>query len=100
MKESTKEKGKRILDAMLAGRKITPYEANQIGETTEGTRFIRHIREKYPVKSEKVEGELYHRYWIDEAYLAQLQGIGTEITAGTVFSGLMDGGLFKHMGIN
>ena len=46
MKESTKEKGKRILAAMLAGRKITPYEANQIGETTEGTRFIRHIREK------------------------------------------------------
>lgn len=56
---------------MLQGKKITPFEANAIGKTTDGTRFIRFIREKYPVKSEKVEGELYHRYWIDEEYLAQ-----------------------------
>ena len=75
MKESTMQNSKRILDAMLQGRKITPFEANQIGNTTDGTRFIRFIREKYPVKSEKVEGELYHRYWIDEAYLAEKIGI-------------------------
>lgn len=72
MKESTQQKSKRILDAMLSGRKITPYEANEIGRTTDGTRFIRFIREKYPVKDEKVEGELYHRYWIDEEYLKTL----------------------------
>lgn len=72
MKESTQQKSKRILDAMLSGKKLTPYDANKIGETTDGTRFIRFIREKYPVKDEKVEGELYHRYWIDEEYLKTL----------------------------
>ena len=69
MKESTREKGRRIFAAMLAGKKITPFEANQIGETTEGTRFIRHFRERYPVKDEKVEGERYHKYWFDEEFL-------------------------------
>jgi hypothetical protein len=44
-----------------------------IGETTEGTRAIRKIRKKYPVRSERVAGELYHRYWIDEAFLMNLQ---------------------------
>lgn len=71
MKESTRAKSKRILDAMLQGRKITPKDANDIGDTTDGTRFIRFIREKYPVKDEKVEGELYHRYWIDEEFLVE-----------------------------
>ena len=60
MKESTRAKSKRILDAMLQGRRITPKDANDIGDTTDGTRFIRFIREKFPVKDEKVEGELYH----------------------------------------
>lgn len=71
MKESTRAKSKRILDAMLQGRKITPKDANDIGDTTDGTRFIRFIREKFPVKDEKVEGELYHRYWIDEDFLIE-----------------------------
>lgn len=71
MKESTRAKSKRILDAMLQGRKITPKDANAIGDTTDGTRFIRFIREKFPVKDEKVEGELYHRYWIDEDFLIE-----------------------------
>jgi hypothetical protein len=71
MKESTRAKSKRILDALLQGRKLTPKEANDIGDTTDGTRFIRFIRVKYPVMDEKVEGELYHRYWIDETYLAE-----------------------------
>jgi hypothetical protein len=69
MTESTKAKSQRILEVMLTGRKITPFEANMIGNTTDGTRFIRFLREKYPIKDEKVEGELYHRYWIDEDYL-------------------------------
>ena len=89
MKESTKQKSQRILDALLQGRRITPFEANQIGNTTDGTRFIRFIREKYPVKSEKVEGELYHRYWIDEAYLAELKEIGKEVNEGTFFENLL-----------
>lgn len=56
MRESTQAKSQRILEAMLQGKKITPVEANRIGDTTDGTRHIRFIREKYPVKSEKVEG--------------------------------------------
>lgn len=71
MKESTRAKSKRIEEALLQGRKITPFEANAIGNTTDGTRFIRFLREKYPIKDEKVEGELYHRYWIDEDYLRE-----------------------------
>jgi hypothetical protein len=71
MKESTQAKQKRILNVMLQGKKITPKEANDIGDTTDGTRFIRFIREKYPVKDEKVDGELYHRYWIDEQFLIE-----------------------------
>ena len=89
MKESNAAKGRRILNAMLKGRKITPIEANEIGQTTDGTRFIRFIREKYPVKSEKVEGELYHRYWIDEAYLAELKEVGKQVSEGTFFSNLV-----------
>jgi len=88
MKESNAAKGKRILSAMLKGRKITPAEANRIGRTTDGTRHIRFIREKYPVKDEKVEGELYHRYWIDEEYLAELEEVGKEVSEGTFFDNL------------
>lgn len=73
MKESTRAKSKRILDAMLQGRRITPKDANDIGDTTDGTRFIRFIREKFPVKDEKVEGELYHRYWIDPEFLCNFE---------------------------
>ena len=94
MKESTRAKGKRILDAMLAGKKITPFEANQIGHTTDGTRHIRFIREKYPVKSERVEGELYKRYWIDEAYLAEMKKPLRERIR-TFFDDLLGCGMFK-----
>ena len=47
------------------------------------------IREKYPVKIEKVEGELYHRYWIDEEYLAELKEVGKQVSGGTFFSNLV-----------
>ena len=89
MRESTHAKSQRILEAMLQGEKITPADANRIGETTDGTRFIRFIREKYPVKHEKVEGELYHRYWIDETYLAELKEIGKQVSEGTFFDNLL-----------
>ena len=89
MRESVQAKSQRILDAMLQGQKITPADANRIGDTTDGTRHIRFIREKYPVKDEKVEGELYHRYWIDESYLAQLKEIGKQVSEGTFFENLL-----------
>lgn len=64
---------RRILNALLAGERLTPITANEIGGTTEGTRKIRKIRETYPVLSEPVAGELYRRYWIDEAFLMNLK---------------------------
>jgi hypothetical protein len=85
MKESTKAKSQRILEVMLTGRKITPFEANMIGNTTDGTRFIRFLREKYPIKDEKVEGELYQRYWIDEDYLYEWwKSKGKEVQTSTL----------------
>ena len=89
MKEPIKVKSQRILEVLLSGKKITPIEANQIGNTTDGTRLIRFMREKYPIKHEKVEGELYHRYWIDETYLAQLKEIGKQVSEGTFFDNLL-----------
>lgn len=70
---ATKTSQARILNALLTGARLTPMMANEIGNTTEGTRKIRRIREKYPVRSEKVAGELYRRYWIDEAFLMNLK---------------------------
>ena len=89
MKESTKAKSQRILDALLQGMVLTPKDANDIGDTTDGTRFIRFLREKYPIKDEKVEGELYHRYWMDREYLASLKEIGRQVSEGTFFDNLL-----------
>ena len=89
MKESTKAKSQRILDVLLTGKKITPFEANKIANTTDGTRYIRFLREKYPIKDEKVEGELYHRYWIDEEYLASLKEIGRQVSEGPFCDNLL-----------
>jgi hypothetical protein len=84
MKESTKAKSQRILDVLLTGRKITPYEANMIANTTDGTRYIRFLREKYPIKDEKVENELYHRYWIDDEFLYEWwKSKGAEVQTNT-----------------
>ena len=73
MKEKTLAKTKRILYAMLMGEKITPLDANRIGNTTDGTRKIRYLRTKYPIRSEKVKGEPYHVYWIDEDFIQSLK---------------------------
>lgn len=70
MKESVGAKKRRILKALLMGRKITSYEANRIGKTTEGGRMIRFIREKYPVIKEPITGEVYYRYYIDKEWLS------------------------------
>ena len=56
MKEKKGAKKARILNALLTGRKLTAYEANEIGKTTEGARVIRNIRESYPVLKCKVAG--------------------------------------------
>lgn len=69
MKESSESKRRRILSVLLQGVKLTPKEANDIADTTEGTRHIRYLREKYPIKDERVDGESYHVYWLDEEFL-------------------------------
>ena len=61
----------RIKDALLAGMKLSPYMANLIGHTTEGTRIIRELRQSLPIKNEKAEGENFHYYWIDKKDLPQ-----------------------------
>lgn len=89
MIESAETKTRRILNALLSGIKLTPFDANNIGRTSDGTRFIRRLREKYPIKDERVEGELYHRYWIDEEYLRELKEIGKQVSEGTFFDSLL-----------
>ena len=69
MKESLESKKRLILNALLQGRTLTPKEADDLADTTEGTRLIRKIREKYPVRSERVVGENYHLYWMDKDFL-------------------------------
>ena len=60
-----------ILRALLSGRKITTYEANKIGRTTEGGRRIRQIRETYPVLKEKIGDTRFYRYYLDPVYLEE-----------------------------
>ena len=60
-----------ILRALLSGRKITTYEANKIGRTTEGGRRIRQIRESYPVLKEQIGNSKSYRYYLDPAYLEE-----------------------------
>lgn len=69
MQESHTTKKNRILNALLMGARLTPQMANDIGVTTEGTRIIRKLRESYPINKEKVEGSVYYRYWMDEAFV-------------------------------
>lgn len=87
-----------ILSALLKGRKLTAFEANEIGQTTAGARRIRQIRETYPVLKEPVPGEMYVRYFIDPEWLAehkrnQKKPIGQRI--GEFFDDLFHGGMFE-----
>lgn len=89
MKENKGAKKARILNALLAGRKLTAHEANVIGKTTEGARFIRFIRQKYPVLKAKVPGEIYYQYWIDRDYLAELEQTRKDLREGCFFDKLL-----------
>lgn len=71
--ESHATKQRRILNAMLMGARLTAEQANHIGNTTEGTRHIRKIRETFPVRKERIEGTVYYQYWIDEAFLINMK---------------------------
>lgn len=79
MRETTETKQRRILNALLQGRKLTPFDANGIGKTSDGTRFIRRIREKWPVKDMRVAGERYYLYWMDEDFLHEWWKSGSSL---------------------
>lgn len=89
-----------ILNALLRGSRLTSYDANVIGKTTEGGRFIRFIRESYPVLKEQVPGELYYRYYIDPEWLSKYNEYRKRPLSErlkTFFEDLMDGGMFEGM---
>ena len=69
MKESRGAKTRRVLNALLEGKVLTPNEANEIGKTSDATRMIRKLRETYPIKDERVVDEAYHKYWLDEEFV-------------------------------
>ena len=67
--ESHATKQRRILNALLMGARLTPQQANEIGITTEGARVIRKLREEnWHIRKERVAGEAYYRYWMDEGF--------------------------------
>ena len=61
----------RILRALLRGEKITSYQANRIGWTSEGGRRIRQLRTMYPILKEKVPGKNYYRFYLDPEYIKE-----------------------------
>ena len=69
MKEPRGIKTRRILNALLAGKVLTPFDANDIAKTNEGTRSIRKLRENLPILDVQVAGELYHKYWLSRDYI-------------------------------
>lgn len=89
MKEKKGAKKARILNALLSGRTLTAYEANEIGRTTEGARVIRSIREKYPVLKCQVAGETYCQYWIDPEYIKELNQTHKDLREGCFFDKLL-----------
>ena len=68
---------KRILKALMEGRHISVFDANIIGNTTEGGRRIRQIRKDYPVMKEFAPGGAkYCLYYMDPDYLKQVKSGG------------------------
>ena len=62
-------KKQRILKALLNGQVLTPMEANEIARSSDATRIIRKLREEnWHIKKERVAGEWYGRYWMEEGF--------------------------------
>lgn len=83
---------RRIFNALKKGARLTAYEANTIGRTTEGGRRIREIRQEYPVLKEAIPDSRQYRYYLDPEYLRESRSTG-------VFRKLFDfmGGLFEKV---
>ena len=74
--ETSDNAKKRILNALKKGARLTAYEANIIGKTTEGGRRIREIRQEYPVLKEAVPDSRQYRYYLDPEYLRESRRTG------------------------
>lgn len=74
--ETSDNAKKRILNALKKGARLTAYEANIIGKTTEGGRRIREIRQEYPVLKEAVPDSRQYRYYLDPEYLRESRSTG------------------------
>ena len=62
-------KKQRILNALLQGQVLTPFEANEIAKSSDATRIIRKLREEnWHIRKERVAGEWYCRYWMEEGF--------------------------------
>ena len=99
MKDQRKDKQRRILNALLSGMRLTPFTANEIGRTTEGTRMIRHIRESFPVMKAQVAGANYCEYFIDPEWLKEYKKEGKKPLKekiGDFFEDLFKGGMFEE----
>lgn len=98
MKEKREDKKRRILNALLSGMRLTPNDANEIGKTTEGTRMIRKIREKFPVQKAQVVGANYYEHYIDPEWLHEYRKEGRKPISeriGDFFEDLFKGGMFE-----
>jgi hypothetical protein len=86
-----------ILNALLEGRRLTSYEANVIGKTTEGGRRLRQLCATYPIIKEAIPGEPYKLYYFDPARLEEYRSERKKPFAkkiGGFFENLLDGGMF------
>lgn len=68
-------KKQRILKALLNGQVLTPMEANEIARSSDATRIIRKLREEnWHIQKERVAGEWYCRYWMEEGFRQMFKG--------------------------
>ena len=82
-----------ILHALLSGRKLTTFQANMVGATTEGGRRIRELREVYPIHKEQVPGERYFCYYLPEDYIKEHKRSLRE-RMDDFFTDILSGGIF------
>ena len=70
------KKGK-IFHALMGGAHLSPDNANAIANTTEGTRFIRMIREFHPIEHDSfpVKGGkgTYYRYYFSDEHIKTIK---------------------------
>lgn len=67
----------RIFHALLHGGKLSPSVANDIGGTTEGTRYIRYIRKDgHPIETtshKSQNGGVYYKYSFSEEHIREIK---------------------------